>query len=584
MFERNKLTTLLVVMVLCVGLYTPIQPVAAVSDGNIHGTVVDGNGDPINGVKVSAITRTGYVEATKYTKGDGYFRMSLGGSYTLVFEKEGYASTEVDAEVTSAPSTNPDYDVILPDIVMDPTLKLTASVAKRVTSPGNTLQLSFTISNLNDETELVVFSVAAPEGWGTRVLDSLGEIESITLSPGSESYTLEVKVPSTAAQTETVTLTATGTSTASLGFTITPMASTDEIELSSTYPSVSEELGQKIELPLSVSNVGEVTKLITLQTEAPIGWVVRFKTGSGLIVNSLSMSPGKTESLTIELESPEDAAIGDYYIVVKAVVDGVVFDSLGLEVNLREAVSELEVISSYSEVTVEAGSSITFPIAIWNKGEKDSLALLVVPTAPSNWKTTFISDDIEVASILVEAGESTTVKLRVTPPNSVETGSYQLVALIGAGDGSQTQLSFAINVAGSYELSLSLSTLYTSVNIGDSLTYTARVTNNGQTPVTTLYLEAVIPSDWDTTITPAQVSSLAARESVTFTVEVDTPSDTVAGDYLLAMKAYSDQLESDEIDLRVTAKASTSWGVIGLGVAVVAIAGAAYMFRKFKRR
>jgi uncharacterized repeat protein (TIGR01451 family) len=362
------------------------------------------------------------------------------------------------------------------------------------------------------------------------------------------------------------------------------MASTDEIELSSTYPSVSEELGQKIELPLSVSNVGEVTKLITLQTEAPIGWVVRFKTGSGLIVNSLSMSPGKTESLTIELESPEDAAIGDYYIVVKAVVDGVVFDSLGLEVNLREAVSELEVISSYSEVTVEAGSSITFPIAIWNKGEKDSLALLVVPTAPSNWKTTFISDDIEVASILVEAGESTTVKLRVTPPNSVETGSYQLVALIGAGDGSQTQLSFVINVAGSYELSLSLSTLYTSVNIGDSLTYTARVTNNGQTPVTTLYLEAVIPGDWDTTITPAQVSSLAARESVTFTVEVDTPSDTVAGDYLLAMKAYSDQLESDEIDLRVTAKASTSWGVIGLGVAVVAIAGAAYMFRKFKRR
>jgi len=208
----------------------------------------------------------------------------------------------------------------------------------------------------------------------------------------------------------------------------------------------------------------------------------------------------------------------------------------------------------------------------------------VVPTAPSNWRTTFISDDIEVSSILVEAGESTTVKLRVTPPNSVETGSYELVALIGAGDGSQTQLPFVINVAGSYELSLSLSTLYTSVNIGGSLTYTARVTNNGQTPVTTLYLEAVIPDDWDTTITPAQVSSLAARESVTSFVEVDTPSDTVAGDYLLAMKAYSDQLESDEIDLRVTAKASTSWGVIGLGVAVLAIAGAAYMFRRFKRR
>jgi len=583
---KSRTVTVLLIIVILVGVFTPSQLVFAAADGNIHGTVVDENGEPIYRVKVTASTQTVFgVEETKYTNEDGYFRMNLGGSYTLVFEKEGYVTKERSVQVTVAPTDNPYNDAVkMGEIVLVPTLALSSTVVKRVTSPGNTLQLTFTIINRGDDTEAVVFSVSEPEGWTTRVLDSLGEIESVLLSPGNENFILEIKVPLTASEVASISLNATGSSQAQLCFTITPRVSEQDIELKSTYMSISEELGQSINLPLSVSNVGEVDKTVSLQHEVPEGWSLSFRTVSDMVVKTLLLTSGETENLNIELKSSEDAALGDYQIVVKAVVDGVVFDSLGFEVNLREAVSELDVISSYSEVTVEAGSSITFPIAIWNKGEKDALALLVVPTAPSNWRTTFISDAIEVSSILVEARASTTVKLRVTPPNSVETGSYELVALIGAGDGSQTQLPFVINVAGSYELSLSLSTLYTTVNIGGSLTYTARVTNNGQTPVTTLYLEAVIPNEWEATITPSQVSSLAPRASVTFTIEVSTPADTLAGDYMITMKAYSDQLESGEIDLRVTAKASNTWGLIGFGLVAVAIVGVYLGFKRFKRR
>jgi uncharacterized repeat protein (TIGR01451 family) len=363
------------------------------------------------------------------------------------------------------------------------------------------------------------------------------------------------------------------------------MASTEEIELRSTYPSVSGELGQKIELPLSVSNVGEVTKLITFQTEAPAGWEISYKTGSGLIVNSLSLSQGETESLTVELEHPGDAVVGDYSVTVQAVDrNGKVCDTLSFEVNLRQPKSELEVISTFRDVTVEAGEIITFPIVVWNKGEKDAVCLLTVSSAPANWATDFITGDIAVSNLQIGAGESITFDVEVEPPKSIATGEYELEVVIASDDGSQTLLPFSITVSGSYELTLELSTLYTSVTIGSSVTYTARVTNNGQTALTTLYLEATLPEDWEATITPVQVNSLSPRESTTFTVVTETPSDAVAGDYLLTVKAMSDQLESDEIDLRVTAKASTSWGVIGLGVAFVAIAGAAYMFRRFKRR
>ena len=51
-----------------------------------------------------------------------------------------------------------------------------------------------------------------------------------------------------------------------------------------------------------------------------------------------------------------------------------------------------------------------------------------------------------------------------------------------------------------------------------------------------------------------------------------------------ALKVLSDQLESEETQLRVTAQASTSWGFIGFGVAGVVIISLIIVFMKFKRR
>jgi uncharacterized repeat protein (TIGR01451 family) len=581
---RTLAVVTLLVVVLNLMILTPLQ-VEAEEDGNIHGTVVDSDGNPIYRVKITYDIGKGGLVATVYTNTKGYFRMNLAGTYTLVFEKTGYVTQEKTVKVELAPTDNPDLDdVKMGNIVMENTVSLTSSVVKRITSPGNTLQLQFTVTNRGDTNENIAFSVSAPQGWQTRILDSVSEIESVLLAKGSQTLTLEIKVPASATGTGTVTITATGTSADSLVFEVTPVRGTDEVQLVSTYLSVSEELGKTIELPLTVSNTGEVDKTVSLAAEAPDGWTVSFKTSTNMAVKSLYMKPGDSVSLKIVMKPGDSTQIGDYTVIVEASDQDGVLDSLELGVSLTEATSELEVISTFTDVTVEAGSSITFPIAVWNTGEKDTLCLLTVPVAPENWKTVFVSDDIEVSSLLIAAGESTNVKLKVTPPNSVETGVYVLVASVASDDGAETTLPFNINVAGSYQLGLELSTLYKTVTIGQTLSFTAKVTNGGQSPVTTVYLEAALPSDWEATITPTQVSSLAARGSATFTVEVTTPADTVAGDYLLTVKAYSDQLESDEIDLRVTTQASNTWGYIGFGLVLVAIVGVYFGFKRFKRR
>jgi uncharacterized membrane protein len=97
-------------------------------------------------------------------------------------------------------------------------------------------------------------------------------------------------------------------------------------------------------------------------------------------------------------------------------------------------------------------------------------------------------------------------------------------------------------------------------------------------------LSAHAPKEWDVSITPVQVASLAPRESSTFNITAKTPADTVAGDYIITLKALSDQVESEGTQLRATAQASTSWGLIGFGVAGVAIISLVTVFMKFKRR
>jgi uncharacterized membrane protein len=554
--------------------------------GNLHGTIIDQDGNPIQGVKVSAYLNTGSIEATVNTDQKGYFRMNLGGDYTLLFEKDGYVSFQKNVQITQAPTENPDNDIVkLGNLVMEKTLVLSASVVKRFTTPGNTLSLEFTITNKGENIEAVEFSIDSPLNWGTSIFDNIGEIEHILLSPGSSKYNIEINVPETATSVETITITATGTSVAKLEFIITPKVYTDEIILKSTYLSISEEIGETINLPLTISNQGEVDKKVTLEADIPTYWSISFKTGQNMVVKSLIINAGDTEQLSVTLEPPDNVALGDYDIIVRALdVNGAILDVFELDVNLRISVSEIEVISSFTEVSIQAGNSVTFPIAVWNRGEADALTLFTVEVLPENWKVSFITDDLEIASIRIPAGESESVRMVVVPPNSVESGTYNLKAVIESDEGAQNELDFLIAVTGSYSLDLEPSTLYSTSKIGGSVSYTARVTNRGQTAVTTLYLDAVLPDDWDSTISPVQISSLDPRDSVTFSITLDIPSDATAGDYLITMQAFSDQLDSDEVDIRITAQASNTWGFIGLGLAGVSVVGAGLLFKRFKRR
>ena len=124
----------------------------------------------------------------------------------------------------------------------------------------------------------------------------------------------------------------------------------------------------------------------------------------------------------------------------------------------------------------------------------------------------------------------------------------------------------------------------TSTTTGDSASFTAKVTNTGFTSVTGIGLNVAAPEDWELSINPIQVDMLKPQESFSFNVVAKTPENTVAGDYMITLTGSSDQVNSDQVQVRVTVATSTSWGLYGVGLAAVFIVALVLVFVKFKRR
>ena len=141
---------------------------AYVTYGNVHGTIMDNFGNPLENVEIRTYNSLDELVDTDYTYSDGFFRLLLDkGSYTVRYVKDGYVSYEASIYLPSGSySYNVKSDPVdMGEIEMSHTLIVDYQILSRVKAPGETVLFPFTVTNIGYVVEIPQFTVEGPEGW-----------------------------------------------------------------------------------------------------------------------------------------------------------------------------------------------------------------------------------------------------------------------------------------------------------------------------------------------------------------------------------------------------------------------------------
>jgi uncharacterized membrane protein len=93
------------------------------------------------------------------------------------------------------------------------------------------------------------------------------------------------------------------------------------------------------------------------------------------------------------------------------------------------------------------------------------------------------------------------------------------------------------------------------------------------------------PEGWSVTFNPDKIEVMEAFSEQTVEITIKPPAKTVAGDYMISIRAAGKQASADDkMDIRVTVETPSIWGWVGVAIIVIVIIGLILIFMRFSRR
>jgi uncharacterized repeat protein (TIGR01451 family) len=224
-------------------------------------------------------------------------------------------------------------------------------------------------------------------------------------------------------------------------------------------------------------------------------------------------------------------------------------------------------------------------MSIKNDSGKKLLVSLAAQ-APRNFDTAFTEayGTQQLTAIPVDAGKSKDVKLKVTPPDSVDAGTYPVAVRIGAED-AHANTRVTLDITGQPKLALAgrEGLLSARATAGKETSVPVVVTNIGTAPADNVQLSATAPSGWKVTFEPKTVERIAPNQHQEVQALIRPPEKAIAGDYVTSLSAAS-RGENGNANFRVTVTTSTVWGIAGVGIIGLALLVMVGAVARFGRR
>ncbi len=355
------------------------------------------------------------------------------------------------------------------------------------------------------------------------------------------------------------------------------------------YSGVSVVKGEAVKMDLILDNKGRRDESIDVSvTDIPKGWKVSLKGGSYSATGAF-VPAGKTRNLALSLEPDKSVGVGKYEFHFNAKTqDGQFTSAYKLTVSVHERTpgsSDVQITTSYPVLRGQSDAKFEFSLDVLNKSDADRTFNLSA-MMPEKWEVNFkpAYETKYISSFRVKGGQSQTVAVEVTPNKDAKSGEYPFVVRVGSGDMS-ADVKLMVVLTGVYKIDAGTPTGILSLEAtpGKTSQFSIFVKNTGSATNKNISFSSFKPENWDVTFKPDKIESLEPGDLKQIEVTVKPGQQALVGDYSVGLLINGEKSDKT-IEMRVTVRASTAWGWIGIGIIILVIAGLSALFIWFGRR
>lgn len=354
--------------------------------------------------------------------------------------------------------------------------------------------------------------------------------------------------------------------------------------ISADYPSMVIGIGETLTLDMTIRS--PLSQIVSLGVDdLPKGWTAEFR-GGGRVIQSVYVEQNLPANVQLRITQPENLGAGTYRFTAVAHGSGMTSE-FPIELIVKEkAPAKLTFQTDFPTLRGGTESAFTFSATLKNDGDEDIFVTLTAD-APREFSVTFKSAGKDITNLPTEikADSSQRVDITVQPLTSLPVGSYPIVAL-AQGEAAEAALLLTAEVVGQPQLTLTTpdGRLSGDAYLGKSTPIKLILRNSGNSPAVGVKLSATSPSGWTVTFEPEQVVEVPAEGEVEITANVKPADRAIAGDYMLTFRVQPNEGASKSSDFRVTVRASTLWGVVGIALIAVALGIVGLAVMRFGRR
>ncbi len=361
-----------------------------------------------------------------------------------------------------------------------------------------------------------------------------------------------------------------------------PVSAQTGLAITTPFPSVTVQAGANVSFELTIS-ADERARVDLSVDGLPDGWSASLS-GGGNEVQTALVDADTPATVSLSVDVAEDAPSGTTTLTVVGAAGDETAD-LELDLNVAEAGGgTVSLESDYPSLRGPADTDFQFNLTLHNDTPRQ-LTFSLNAQGPAGWQVSVQpSGETRAASVTVDARGTQRLEVTATPNATATSGTYP-VAVTTVADEYQADIQLGVEISGTVEMDVTTpdERLNTTANAGSTRDFEVLVVNNGSSPLNDVSMVGTGPSEWEITFEPDALAQIAPGDTASATAHITPSGNAVAGDYQIHLSAQTEDA-NESIDVRVTVETAPIWGIVGIGLVVLTLAGMVWIFRRYGRR